>query len=98
MLTTSSEFVHKRRKWLVRKIERVRKIAIVGSGIVGLIAAHALRRHRYDVTLYSDRTVSRARARARFRVRGGRAQRVITIGSLPLPTPGAGAGSGAGSG
>src|SRR5436190_11549164 len=35
---------------------RVRKIAIVGSGIVGLIAAHALRRHRYDVTLYSDRT------------------------------------------
>ena len=34
----------------------VRKIAIVGSGIAGLIAAHALRRHRYDITLYSDRT------------------------------------------
>ena len=34
----------------------MRKIAIVGSGIVGLIAAHALRKHRYDVTLYSDRT------------------------------------------
>jgi 2-polyprenyl-6-methoxyphenol hydroxylase-like FAD-dependent oxidoreductase len=34
----------------------MRKIAIVGSGIIGLIAAHALRKHRYDVTLYSDRT------------------------------------------
>jgi 2-polyprenyl-6-methoxyphenol hydroxylase-like FAD-dependent oxidoreductase len=34
----------------------MRKIAIVGSGIVGLIAAHALRRHGFDVTLYSDRT------------------------------------------
>src|SRR5688572_9914311 len=34
----------------------MRRIAIVGSGIVGLIAAHALRKHDYDVTLYSDRT------------------------------------------
>lgn len=34
----------------------MRKIAIVGSGIIGLIAAHALRKHRYDVTLYSDRS------------------------------------------
>jgi len=34
----------------------VRKIAIVGSGIIGLIAAHALRKRGYEVTLYSDRT------------------------------------------
>lgn len=34
----------------------MRSIAIVGSGIIGLIAAHALRREGYKVTLYSDRT------------------------------------------
>jgi hypothetical protein len=34
----------------------MRSVAIVGSGIVGLIAAHALRREGYTVTLYSDRT------------------------------------------
>lgn len=34
----------------------MRRIAIVGSGIIGLIAAHALRRRGYGVTLYSDRT------------------------------------------
>lgn len=34
----------------------MRNIAIVGSGIIGLIAAHALRRRGYGVTLYSDRT------------------------------------------
>ena len=34
----------------------MRRIAIVGSGIIGLIAAHALRRRGYAVTLYSDRT------------------------------------------
>ncbi len=34
----------------------MRKIAIVGSGIIGLITAHALRRRGYGVTLYSDRT------------------------------------------
>ncbi len=36
----------------------MRKIAIVGSGIAGLIAAHALRRRGYDVTLYTDRTAA----------------------------------------
>jgi hypothetical protein len=36
----------------------MRKIAIVGSGIIGLIAAHALRRRGYAVTLYSDRTAA----------------------------------------
>jgi hypothetical protein len=34
----------------------MRRIAIVGSGITGLVAAHGLRRNGYDVTLYSDRT------------------------------------------
>jgi hypothetical protein len=34
----------------------MRKIAIVGAGIVGLVTAHALRRRGYEVTLYSDRT------------------------------------------
>lgn len=34
----------------------MRRIAIVGSGITGLVAAHGLRRNGYEVTLYSDRT------------------------------------------
>src|SRR5438045_8856375 len=34
----------------------MQKIAIVGSGISGLIAAHGLRRAGFDVDLYSDRT------------------------------------------
>jgi 2-polyprenyl-6-methoxyphenol hydroxylase-like FAD-dependent oxidoreductase len=34
----------------------MRNIAIVGSGIVGLVAAHGLRRAGCRVTLYSDRT------------------------------------------
>ena len=34
----------------------MRKIAIVGSGISGLAAAHGLRKSGFDVTLYSDRT------------------------------------------
>src|SRR5207253_10512737 len=34
----------------------LREIAIVGSGIAGLVAAHGLRRAGYGVTLYSDRT------------------------------------------
>jgi hypothetical protein len=37
-------------------MEGMRKVAIVGSGITGLVAAHGLRRRGYDVTLYSDRT------------------------------------------
>ena len=34
----------------------MRDIAIVGSGIAGLVAAHALRRAGQDVTIYSDRS------------------------------------------
>jgi 2-polyprenyl-6-methoxyphenol hydroxylase-like FAD-dependent oxidoreductase len=34
----------------------MRKIAIVGSGITGLVAAHGLLRQGCDVTVYSDRT------------------------------------------
>jgi flavin-dependent dehydrogenase len=34
----------------------VRKIAIVGAGQAGLLAAHALRKHDYEVTLHSDKT------------------------------------------
>ncbi|HEX7807530.1 MAG TPA: NAD(P)-binding protein, partial [Thermoanaerobaculia bacterium] len=43
----------------------MRSIAIVGSGIVGLIAAHALRREGYRVTLYSDRTAEQWRNESR---------------------------------
>jgi len=34
----------------------MRRIAVVGSGIAGLLTAHGLRRAGYDVTLFSDRT------------------------------------------
>src|ERR1041385_1032966 len=36
----------------------MRKIAIVGSGIAGLAAAHGLLRSGFAVTLYSDRTAN----------------------------------------
>jgi hypothetical protein len=34
----------------------MRKIAIIGAGIAGLMTAHDLLRHGYEVTLYSDRS------------------------------------------
>jgi hypothetical protein len=34
----------------------VRRVAIIGAGQAGLLAAHALRLRDYDVTLYSDKT------------------------------------------
>ena len=34
----------------------MRKVAIIGAGQAGLLVAHGLRRHGYDVTLFSDKT------------------------------------------
>jgi glycine/D-amino acid oxidase-like deaminating enzyme len=34
----------------------MRKIAIIGAGIAGLMTAHDLLRHGYEVSLYSDRS------------------------------------------
>lgn len=36
----------------------MRKIAVIGSGITGLVAAHGLLRGGFEVTLYSDRTAA----------------------------------------
>ena len=36
----------------------MRKIAIIGAGQAGLLAAHALLKKKYDVTLFSDRTAA----------------------------------------
>jgi 2-polyprenyl-6-methoxyphenol hydroxylase-like FAD-dependent oxidoreductase len=38
---------------------RMRKIAVIGAGIAGLLTAHGLRRAGFDVTLFSDRTADR---------------------------------------
>src|SRR6185503_15825939 len=49
-----------------RRLESdMRKIAIVGAGQAGCIAAHALLRRGYEVTLYSDRTPEDFRRKAR---------------------------------
>ncbi len=34
----------------------MRKIAVIGAGQAGLLAAHALHQQGYEVTLYSDKT------------------------------------------
>jgi hypothetical protein len=43
----------------------MRKVAIIGSGIAGLLTAHGLRRAGYEVTLFSDRTAAAWRERSR---------------------------------
>lgn len=43
----------------------MRKIAIIGAGQAGLLAAHALRLRNYEVTLYSDKTPEDFLAKAR---------------------------------
>src|SRR4051812_21986358 len=37
----------------------MRRIAIIGSGQAGLLAAHALRKAGFEITLYSDRTADK---------------------------------------
>lgn len=43
----------------------MKKIAIVGAGQAGLLTGHALLRHGYGVTLFSDRTPEDFLARTR---------------------------------
>ncbi|NUP08173.1 MAG: NAD(P)-binding protein [Polyangiaceae bacterium] len=43
----------------------MRKIAVVGAGIAGLLTAHGLRRAGFDVSLYSDRTAETWLSRSR---------------------------------
>jgi hypothetical protein len=48
-----AEMVTQLRAW---EDARMRRVAIIGAGIAGLVTAHGLRRAGHEVTLFSDRT------------------------------------------
>ncbi|MFO0762497.1 MAG: styrene monooxygenase/indole monooxygenase family protein [Byssovorax sp.] len=56
----------------------MRNIAIIGSGIAGLLTAHGLRRAGYEVTLYSDRTAADWRERSRPTGTAGRFEPAVS--------------------
>ena len=57
----------------------MRRIAIVGSGIAGLLTAHGLRRAGHEVTLYSDRTGRQWLEEARPTGAAGRFHRALAV-------------------
>src|SRR5437764_8336713 len=102
-VTEGSPFVHERLFRPCVSIEIMRDIAIVGSGIAGLVAAHGLRRAGQDVTIYSDRSAEQwlnesrptdrgalrdgARLRARARPESLGRRRAAGRGGLPHLLP-----------
>src|SRR5262245_37136295 len=57
----------------------MRRIAIVGSGIAGLLTAHGLRRAGHQVTLYSDRTARQWLDESKPTGAAGRFHRALSV-------------------